>query len=86
MAQFPPDHVSAISIDNCSGAFANDGTLRGSFIFDFGVHSMDLITFLGGDVARVFAMGNETGHLAEIVDFLAAIRERRTTRSNIYES
>lgn len=30
--------------------------------------------------------GNETGHLAEIVDFLAAIRERRTTRSNIFES
>ncbi len=30
--------------------------------------------------------GNETGHLAEIVDFLAAIRENRTTRSNIYES
>jgi predicted dehydrogenase len=30
--------------------------------------------------------GNETGHLAEIVDFLAAVREGRTTRSNIYES
>jgi hypothetical protein len=30
--------------------------------------------------------GNDTGHLAEIVDFLAAIREGRTTRSNIYES
>lgn len=30
--------------------------------------------------------GNETGHLAEIVDFVTAIREGRTTRSNIYES
>lgn len=30
--------------------------------------------------------GNDTGHLAEIVDFLAAIKEGRTTRSNIYES
>lgn len=30
--------------------------------------------------------GNDTGHLAEIVDFLAAIRENRTTRSNIFES
>src|SRR5690606_31350847 len=30
--------------------------------------------------------GNDTGHLAEIVDFFAAIREKRTTRSNIYES
>jgi predicted dehydrogenase len=30
--------------------------------------------------------GNDTGHLAEIVDFLKALQERRTTRSNIYES
>lgn len=30
--------------------------------------------------------GNETGHLAEIVDFFQAVREGRTTRSNIYES
>lgn len=30
--------------------------------------------------------GNETGHLAEIVDFIKAIKEGRTTRSNIYES
>lgn len=30
--------------------------------------------------------GHETGHLAEIEDFLKAIEEKRTTRSNIYES
>jgi predicted dehydrogenase len=30
--------------------------------------------------------GNETGHFAEIADFLEAIREGRTTRSNSYES
>jgi len=30
--------------------------------------------------------GNETGHLAEIADFLAAIREGRSTRSAIHES
>ncbi|MGB2824849.1 MAG: Gfo/Idh/MocA family oxidoreductase, partial [Phycisphaerae bacterium] len=30
--------------------------------------------------------GNETGHLAEIADFLAAIREGRSTRSSIHES
>jgi len=30
--------------------------------------------------------GSDTGHLAEIVDFLAAIREGRSTRSCIYES
>lgn len=30
--------------------------------------------------------GNDTGHLAEIVDFLAAIRDKRSTSSNIYDS
>jgi myo-inositol 2-dehydrogenase/D-chiro-inositol 1-dehydrogenase len=30
--------------------------------------------------------GNETGHLAEIADFFDAVRTKRTTRSNIYES
>jgi predicted dehydrogenase len=30
--------------------------------------------------------GNDTGHLAELVDFVGAIREGRTTRSNIEES
>lgn len=30
--------------------------------------------------------GNDTGHLAEIVDFLAALKEKRTTRSEIYQS
>ncbi len=30
--------------------------------------------------------GNETGHLAELTDFVAAIRQGRPTRSNIYES
>jgi len=30
--------------------------------------------------------GNDTGHLAELVDFLDTIREDRTTRSNIFES
>ena len=30
--------------------------------------------------------GTDTGHLAEIVDFIAAIQEGRSTRSAIYES
>jgi len=30
--------------------------------------------------------GNDTGHLAEIADFVKAIEEGRTTRSNIFES
>lgn len=30
--------------------------------------------------------GNDTGHLAEIADFLDAVKNKRSTRSNIYES
>ena len=30
--------------------------------------------------------GHETGHFSELIDFLAAIKEGRTTRSNIWES
>ena len=31
--------------------------------------------------------GNDTGHLAELVDYVDALRDgRKTTRSNIYES
>jgi predicted dehydrogenase len=30
--------------------------------------------------------GHETGHLAEIIDYLQAVKEGRSTRSNIYES
>ena len=30
--------------------------------------------------------GNDTGHLAELADFVAAVREKRSTRSNIFES
>ncbi|OPZ80513.1 MAG: 4-carboxy-2-hydroxymuconate-6-semialdehyde dehydrogenase [bacterium ADurb.Bin429] len=160
--QFAADDLYAISFDYCAAQYAND-TLRGSFLFDFCLHIIDLAGYLFGDVERVFAFvkgpdayavslqfrngavgsftfadgrsfsipteeveitvrggnfmtvhnssswriteagsctewrepptftsagdsGNDTGHLAEIVDFLAAIREGRTTRSNIYES
>ncbi len=160
--RFPADDLYAISFDYCAAQYPND-TLRGSFLFDFCLHVIDLAGYLFGDAARVFAFdkgpdayavslrfrngavgsftfadgrsfsipteeveitarggnfmtvhnssswrvteggvctewrepptftsagdsGNDTGHLAEIVDFLAALREGRTTRSNIYES
>ncbi len=163
MGGFPAGDLSTISIDAGSGKFRNDGSLRGSFLFDFGVHAIDLITYLAGDAAEVFAFnqgldayaitirfvnggvgtltlndhrtynlpteeveitlkdgnfmtihnssvyrisekgkgvewrepptfisagdsGNDTGHLAEIVDFVRAIREKNSTRSNIHES
>jgi predicted dehydrogenase len=160
--QFPPDDLYAISVDYASAQYANDSP-RHEFLLDFAIHTIDLVGYLFGDVAEVFAFskgpdafavslkfangavgsmnlndgrlftvpteeveitvrggnfmtvhnssgwritedgrptewrepptfisagdsGYETGHLAEIVDFLAAITEGRTTRSNIYES
>ena len=162
LAQFPPEDRYAISIDYCSAQYKNDSP-RTSFLLDFCIHIIDLVGYLFGDVARVFAFakgldayavsltftsgavgtltlacgrsfqipteeteitvkggnfmtihnsscwritenqkpcewhepptftssgdsGNDTGHLAELVDFFAALKENRTTRSNIYES
>jgi len=162
LARFPAEDLLSISLDYASGAYRNTDA-RSSFLLDFAIHAIDLVAYLGGDVAEAFAFakardayavslrfesgavgslnlnagrsfsvpteeaeitvrggnfmtihnsscwriteqekcvewrepptftsagdsGNDTGHLAEIVDFLAALREKRTTRSNIYES
>lgn len=162
LAQFPVEDRYAISIDYCSAQYKNDSP-RTSFLLDFCIHIIDLVGYLFGDVARVFAFakgldayavsltftsgavgtltlacgrsfqipteeieitvkggnfmtihnssiwritenqkpcewhepptftssgdsGNDTGHLAELVDFFAALKENRSTRSNIYES
>ena len=157
-----PDGLLSLSLVRASGKYDNR-TPRSDLLLDFGIHGIDLISYLGGDVRRVFAFtadfhayavslefacgavgsyslndgrsfrvpteeleitvaggshmsvhnssqwrvaregepaqwrepptfvaggdsGDDTGHLAEIVDFFAAIAEGRTTRSNIYES
>jgi predicted dehydrogenase len=162
LAQFPQEDRYAISIDYCSAQYKNDSP-RTSFLLDFCIHIIDLVGYLFGDVARVFAFskgldayavsltftsgavgtltlacgrsfqipteeieitvkggnfmtlhnsscwritenqkpcewhepptftssgdsGNDTGHLAELVDFFSALKEGRSTRSNIYES
>ena len=158
----PPDEVLSISVVYASGAYSNEAP-RSDLLLDFGIHGIDLMSYLGGDVRRVFALtndlhayavslefaggavgtfnlndgrsfqvpteeveisirggnfmtvhnsscwritlaglpgewrepptftsagdsGNDTGHLAEIADFLKAIAEGRSTRSNIQES
>jgi predicted dehydrogenase len=160
---FPPENLYSISVDYCSKQYSN-ATPERSFLFDFAIHAIDLVGYLFGDVAQVFAFskgpdayavslrfangavgsmnladgrsfnipteeveltaaggnfmtihnssiyritanetpaewrepptftsagdsGNDTGHLAEIVDFFAALQEKRIfSRSSIYES
>lgn len=159
---FAPDDHYSLSVDYASAQYANDRPTR-RFLFDFAIHALDLVGYLFGDVAEVFAFskgadayavslrfasgavgalnlndgrsfaipteeveitvrggnfmtihnssvwritennrcsewrepptftsagdsGNDTGHLAELTDFVAALREGRSTRSNIFES
>ncbi len=51
---FPSEDLYAISIDYASAQYSNDSQRR-SFLFDFCVHAIDLIGYLGGDVDNVFA-------------------------------
>jgi predicted dehydrogenase len=160
--QFDPKDLLSISIDYASGAYGNDSP-RNSFLLDFAIHIIDLVSYLFGDVKQVCSYcrnleayavsiqfangavgtlslncgrsfsvpteeveitarngnfmtihnssawritengkatewrepptfvsggdsGNETGHLAELADFVTAIKEKRSTRSTIYES
>ena len=160
---FDPADRYSLSIDYASAQYANDGSPRRTFLSDFCIHAIDLVGWLFGEVAEVFAFaigpdafavslrfacgavgsmnltdgrsfsvpteeveltvrggnwmsihnsscwriaeggqcvewrepptftsagdsGHDTGHLPEIVDFLAAIGEGRTTRSTIFES
>ena len=152
----------SISLDYASGPYTNESP-RKSLLLDFGIHGIDLLSYLGGSVRSVFAhtrdghayavslafgsgavgtltlsdgrsfsvpteeveitfrggdfmtvhnsshwriseggkpiewrepptftsagdSGMDTGHFAEIVDFLAAVAEGRSTRSCIAES
>jgi predicted dehydrogenase len=159
-----PDDRLSLAVKRASGRYANEYNPRSQLLLDFGIHGIDLISYLFGDVHRVFALskdchayavsmefacgavgsfnlddgrsftipteevdisltggnwmtihnsaswriaeggkptewrepptfassgdsGNDTGHLAELVDFIAAVREdRRTSRSSIAES
>lgn len=163
LEQFDSADRYSLSTDYASAQYANDRPER-QFLFDFALHCIDLVGYLFGPVAEVFAFakgpdayaislrfacgavgtmnlndgrsftvpteeveitvrggnfmtihnssvwritengqcrewrepptftssgdsGNDTGHLAELVDFVAALREGRTTaRSDIAES
>lgn len=52
--QFDPEQLYCISIDYASAQYANDSP-RTLFLLDFAIHIIDLVGFLFGDVAKVFA-------------------------------
>ncbi len=54
IGSFPEGDLMSISIEYASGHYANK-TPRGDFLLDFAIHCIDLIGYLGGDVAEVFA-------------------------------
>jgi UDP-N-acetylglucosamine 3-dehydrogenase len=162
LAEFPEEEWLSLSADYCSAPYSHQSP-RSSFLLDFAIHMIDLVPYLFGEVAEVFAFsrgldafavslrfsngavgslnlncgrsfsipteeleltikggnfmtihnssswriskdgqptewhepptftsagdsGLDTGHLAEIQDFVAALREGRQTRSAIYES
>jgi predicted dehydrogenase len=51
---FPPEEVASISADYACGRMANDSD-RTSFLLDFAIHMIDLVPYLMGEVADVFA-------------------------------
>lgn len=68
MAQFPDEDLYAISVDYASGAYTNDSP-RHEFLLDFAIHLIDLIGYLGGDVAEVFSFGKGSDAYAVSLKF-----------------
>lgn len=52
---FCPADYYALSIDYASAQYANGAEPRSQFLLDFAIHAIDLVGYLFGDVASVFA-------------------------------
>jgi UDP-N-acetylglucosamine 3-dehydrogenase len=53
---FPTEDLFSLSIDYGSQQYPNTGA-KDSFLLDFGIHIIDLVGYLFGDVTQVFAFG-----------------------------
>ncbi|TVR50922.1 MAG: gfo/Idh/MocA family oxidoreductase [Puniceicoccaceae bacterium] len=54
--RFPPEDLYSISLDYCSAQYENDPrNPHRTFLLDFAIHGIDLIQYLFGDIAEVFA-------------------------------
>lgn len=54
LAGFPTEDFVSLSLDYGCGRTREDGP-RTWFLLDFAIHGIDLVSYLGGDVAEVFA-------------------------------
>jgi myo-inositol 2-dehydrogenase/D-chiro-inositol 1-dehydrogenase len=66
---FEPGKLLSISTDYCSAHYANEGDDRKHFLLDFTVHHIDLISYLFGDVAEVFAFTKDRHAFAVSLKF-----------------
>jgi len=64
LASFAPEDWYSISIDYCSAAYG-DATATSGYLLDFAIHVIDLVGYLFGDVAEVFAFTKD--HHAYVV-------------------
>lgn len=64
----PPGDLLSISMVYASGAYSNDAPRR-DLLLDFGIHGIDLISYLGGEVRAVFAFTNDFHAYAVSLEF-----------------
>jgi predicted dehydrogenase len=68
LAAFDADDLYSVSIDYASGGYAND-SLRTSFLFDFAIHIIDLVSYLFGDADEVCAFSKGPNAFAVSIRF-----------------
>ena len=66
---FNGEDYYSISVDYASGPYSNQSP-RSYFLLDFGIHWIDVIGFLFGDVAQVFAFSKDAHSYAVSLQFV----------------
>ena len=66
--KFPSGDVYSIGVDYCGGHYSNENPRR-CFLLDFAIHWIDLVGYLMGDVAQVFAFTRDRHAYAVSLEF-----------------